>query len=157
MGNWKRRQYTIFYHFKVVSCFLYIGWKLGNSEEQTWKLQGNMTETNSLKTLALKVLQRNSKGNVEETEREIKGNCQETFTKVACKIWSEILQAHLWVVETDHDMGVLRSQGISEPIYTGDEIRKLKGMDKDSLKEIHKVKEVFDRSKIEEINRHDDR
>lgn len=71
--------------------------------------------------------------------------------RVAYKIWSEILQAYLWVVDTDQDMHSLRSQGISGAIYTGDEIEKLKSLGKDSLKEIHKVKEVFPESIVEEL------
>ena len=73
--------------------------------------------------------------------------------KVAYKIYSEPLQSYLWVVDTDQDMHILRSRGIKEAIYTADEIKKLKGMDKDSLKVIHKVKEVFENSRVEEITR----
>jgi len=69
------------------------------------------------------------------------------------KVYSEILQAYLWVVETDQDMHSLRSNGVTEAIYTHDEIRELKNMGKDSLKEIHKVKEVFENSKIIEVNK----
>ncbi len=71
--------------------------------------------------------------------------------KVAYKVYSEILQAYLWVVDTDEDMHSLRSQGVSEAIYTGDEIRKLRSLSKDSLKEIHKVKQVFPESIVEEV------
>ncbi len=68
--------------------------------------------------------------------------------RIAVKVYSEILQAYLWVVDTDEDM---HSQGVSEAIYTADEIKKLKGLSQDSLREIHKVKEVFENSKIKEI------
>lgn len=69
--------------------------------------------------------------------------------RVAYRIYSELLQTHLWVCETDKDMHSLRtSQGITEAIYTADEIRKLKGMNRESLKAIHKVKEVFENSEI---------
>lgn len=71
--------------------------------------------------------------------------------KIAYKVWSEILQAYLWVVDTNEDMHSLRSQGKTEAIYTGDEIRKLRSLSKDSLKEIHKVKEIFPESIVEEI------
>jgi hypothetical protein len=71
--------------------------------------------------------------------------------KVAYKVYSEILQGYLWVVDTDEDMHSLRSQGINEAIYTGDEIKKLKDIDKDALKDVHKIKEVFDKSVIEEV------
>jgi hypothetical protein len=75
--------------------------------------------------------------------------------KVAYRVYSEILQAYLWVVETNQDMHSLRSQGVPEAIYTAGEIRKLKGLNKESLKEINKVKEVFPDSTLEEINRHE--
>ncbi|OGW56026.1 MAG: hypothetical protein A2Y81_00795 [Nitrospirae bacterium RBG_13_43_8] len=77
--------------------------------------------------------------------------------RIAYKVWSEILQAYLWVVDTDHDMHSLRSQKVSEAIYAADEIGKLKGIDIDSLKVIHKAKEVFQHSKVEEINKSDNR
>ena len=71
--------------------------------------------------------------------------------KVAYKVYSEILQTYLWVVETDEDMHSLRSKKVSEAICTGEEIKKLKGLSKDSLREIHKVKQVFPESIVEEI------
>lgn len=70
--------------------------------------------------------------------------------RVAYKVWAEILQAYLWVVETAQDMHSLRYQGVTEAIYTADEIKKIRGISKDSLKEIHKVKEVFPGSTIHE-------
>lgn len=71
--------------------------------------------------------------------------------KVAYRIYSKILETYLWVVETDQDLHSLKSQGVAGAIYTGEEIQKLKGLGKDSLKEIHKVKEVFENSKVEQI------
>lgn len=67
------------------------------------------------------------------------------------KIYSELLGCCLWVVADDEDMRSLRLQGISEAVYTADEIKKLKGIDKDSLKAVHKVKEVFEDSKVEDL------
>lgn len=71
--------------------------------------------------------------------------------RAAYRIYSEILQAYLWVCETDADMHSLRGQGITEAVYTADEIRKLKGMDAEALKAIHQVKEVFENSEIKDI------
>jgi hypothetical protein len=73
--------------------------------------------------------------------------------KVAYKIYSEPLQAYLWVVASDEDTHFLRSKNVTDPIYTNEEIRKLKGIDKDTLKEIHKVKEVFELSQITEVKK----
>lgn len=72
--------------------------------------------------------------------------------KIAFKVWSEILQAYLWIVDTDEDMHSLRYQGISGAIYTHHEIKELKKLSKDDLKATHKVKEVFPGSTIEEVN-----
>lgn len=73
--------------------------------------------------------------------------------KAAYKIYSEILQAYLWVVETDQDMHSLKAQGITEAIYTFDECQKLKGLSKDSMKCIHNVKEIFENSKVNSVNK----
>lgn len=108
-------------------------------------------ETISLKALAQKVLERNKKGNSLETARNNDGNSTEI--RVAYKVYSEILGTCLWVVDTDEDMHSLRFQSVPEAIYTKDEIKRLKGIDKDSLKEIHKVKETFSESTIEEIKK----
>jgi len=73
--------------------------------------------------------------------------------KVAYRIYSEVLQAYLWVVDTDEDMHSLRSQGVKEAIYIQHETTKLKELSKEELNEIHKVKETFSESTVEEIKR----
>lgn len=73
--------------------------------------------------------------------------------KGAYRIYSEVLQAYLWIVDTDKDMHSLRAQCITEAVYSGDEIRKLKGMDVDGLKKVHKVKEIFPESIIKDVKR----
>ncbi len=73
--------------------------------------------------------------------------------KVAYRIYSEILQAYLWIAETDEDRHSLKSQGISESIYTSNEMWKLKGVSKEHLKAVHEVKTVFKDSKIEECKK----
>lgn len=70
---------------------------------------------------------------------------------VAYKVYSEILEAYLWVVNTDEDMHSLRSQGITESIYTGDELCKLKNVNKGTLKSIHEIKKVFETSRIDKV------
>ncbi len=71
------------------------------------------------------------------------------------RIYSEILQAYLWVVETEHDKGQLLSEGIQEPIYTHDEIKEMKGkgIPKDHLEQIHECKRVFKESIFEDVKR----
>ena len=71
--------------------------------------------------------------------------------KIAYKLYSEILQAYLWVVETKQDMHSLRAQGIAEAVYTSNDIQTLKGIDKEELKVIHRVKEVFPESTVENV------
>jgi hypothetical protein len=74
--------------------------------------------------------------------------------RVAYRIYSEILQAHLWVVDIDGDRKALRvSENVTEAIYTADEIWKLKGMDKEGLKAVHRVKNVFKNSMVEKVNK----
>lgn len=55
------------------------------------------------------------------------------------------------VVDTDEDMHSLRDQGVTYAIYTADEIQKLKDMDRDGLNATHRVKEVFEDSKVEQV------
>jgi len=76
--------------------------------------------------------------------------------KVAYRVYSKILQVFLWVVETDEDMKDLRGKNITEPIYTADEIRKLRGIDREDLKKVHRVKEVFENSKVEDFQQKKD-
>ena len=72
--------------------------------------------------------------------------------RVAYRIYSNILQAYLWVVADNKDREPIRdSQGVSAAIYTADEIKKLRKLSKEDLREIHKVKETFPESTIEEI------
>jgi hypothetical protein len=61
---------------------------------------------------------------------------------IAVKVWSESLQAHLWIVAYKDDIVAFRFQGITEPIYTTDEIRELKGIDSNLLKIVHML--LFD-------------
>lgn len=72
--------------------------------------------------------------------------------RVAYKVYSEVLQSYLWIVDTDKDMHSLRGQNVTEAIYTAGEIAELKKMPKEGLKEIHKVKEIFENSKVESSN-----
>lgn len=75
---------------------------------------------------------------------------QEAGRSVAYRVYSEILQAYLWVVDTDEDMKALKaSDKVTEAIYTHDEIRKLKGIDKEALKAVHRAKEIFQDSQVE--------
>ncbi|OGW55592.1 MAG: hypothetical protein A2Y81_11845 [Nitrospirae bacterium RBG_13_43_8] len=71
------------------------------------------------------------------------------------RIYSEILGCHLWVIETEQDLHYVKNQGHDEAAYTIDEIKKLKSLDRDSLKHIHQVKEIFPGSKIIEVTRKD--
>lgn len=77
--------------------------------------------------------------------------------RLAVRIYSEVLGCHLWIIETEQDLHYLRDQGqgTSEAVYTTDEIKKLKSLDKDSLKIIHQVKEIFPGSEIREVTKKD--
>jgi hypothetical protein len=89
----------------------------------------------------------------EEAIPLIQNGLIQPIEKVPYKVYSEILQSNLWIVETDQDMHSLRSQGITEAIYTADEIKELRKLSKEDLREIYKVKETFPESTIEETKR----
>lgn len=72
--------------------------------------------------------------------------------RVAYKIYSELLGCCLWVVADDADIQTLRAEGITEPVYTSIEINKLKEVP-EALKDIHRVKQVFPDSKVEDVKR----
>jgi hypothetical protein len=61
---------------------------------------------------------------------------------IAVKIWSELLQAHLWVVADKENIKLFTTHGLRGQIYTADEIQNLNCMDRDSLKALHTI--LFD-------------
>jgi hypothetical protein len=134
--------------------FPHLGMETGKLSLKTGNQSGNSMETTSLKALAHKVLQRNSKGNSTETDSFHEGKPEGVKVstqgpdRMAYKIYSEILQDHLWVVESASDMHSLRAQGVTEAIYTAQEIAELKGADKEQLQAVHKAKTVFPYSVI---------
>ncbi|MDA8103909.1 MAG: hypothetical protein M0Z71_00870 [Nitrospiraceae bacterium] len=71
--------------------------------------------------------------------------------RVAYRVFSEILQAFLWVVYGPEDMAALRARGIIEAIYTGQEITALRKLPKEALRTIHEAKEIFPGSRVEEV------
>lgn len=73
--------------------------------------------------------------------------------RVAYRIYSNILEAFLWVVQDDAGAEEIRAEGITGAVYTGEEIRKLRCMDKEGLKAIHNFKEVFQGSTVKEANK----
>lgn len=67
---------------------------------------------------------------------------------LAYKIYSDVLDACLWVCKTEADRRALRQQGITEPVYTTSEIVELKKMPKDckgqqALRCVYSIKAVF--------------
>jgi hypothetical protein len=73
--------------------------------------------------------------------------------RVAYRVFSEVLQSHLWVVYGPEDMHAIRTHGISEPVYSAEEIKKLKGASKEDLRTIQEVKTAFPASVVEDIER----
>lgn len=71
--------------------------------------------------------------------------------RVAYHVYSEILQTYLWVVDTDADRHTIRAKGIAEAIYSRQEIKKIMKLHGDDLRDIHKVKEVFQDSAVEQV------
>lgn len=77
-----------------------------------------------------------------------------TFVEIAAyKVYSEVLGCYLWVMDTDQDIHPLMARGVSETIYSHDEIKKLRELSREDMKDIHKVKEAFPESSIKEINK----
>lgn len=66
----------------------------------------------------------------------------------AVKIWSEILQEAIWVVETDRDVASVSADGVTDAIYTAEEIDRLKGTDKTLVIAAHRVKTAFNKSNV---------
>lgn len=75
--------------------------------------------------------------------------------RVAYKVYSNILQCFLWVVQDDADADKLIAEGISEPIYTGHEIVELKKLSRDDLRAIHEVKTIFEQAQVEDVKVND--
>ena len=80
--------------------------------------------------------------NEQDTKRASNESKNVKRNHVAAKVWSELLQAHLWVVADEEDIELFTTHGLRGEIYTADEIRKLNCMDRDSLKALHTI--LFD-------------
>jgi len=63
--------------------------------------------------------------------------------RVVVKIYSQLLEAYLWVVVDSRDVKALRPQGVIEPVYTPDEIARLKGLPTDGIRLTHRAKQTF--------------
>ena len=103
----------------------------GNSEADTIKARPLIAELKANKAGALKVLRR-------------------TY-----KIYSKILDEHLWIAANEAEMKKLIDEGTTEIIYTQDEVLKLKSqnLSDDAIKDIHKFKKSFRGSTIDEIEK----
>jgi hypothetical protein len=71
------------------------------------------------------------------------------IAKVAYRLYSEILGAFLWVVPDESCAKALRN--LTEPIYTADEVRSLKGLSMEGLKAVHRAKTEFEDSRVESV------
>jgi hypothetical protein len=69
------------------------------------------------------------------------------------KIYSKIIKDYLWIVVTDKERKELISEGIRDVIYTQAEVSQMidKGVSKEWLAAIHKIKKAFTGSRIEDI------
>jgi len=76
--------------------------------------------------------------------------------KMAFRVWSEILQAYLWIVETDQDMDAI-SELKGETINSFDEIKEMRKLSPEGIKQIHEVKKVFQGSKVRNVTRKDEK
>ena len=78
----------------------------------------------------------------EETTQDSDERKNGKHSHVAVKIWSEPMQAHIWVVADEEDIKVFKIHGLTDTIYTADEIQSLNCLDRDSLKDLHAI--LFD-------------
>lgn len=78
----------------------------------------------------------------QETKQASDESRNSKHSHIAVKVWSELLQAHLWVVADEEDIEVFTTYGLTGKFLTADEIQNLNCMDKDSIKAIHKL--LFD-------------
>ncbi len=69
------------------------------------------------------------------------------------RIYSEILNDCLWIVEAEQDRWKLASDGVIDPIYAHAEIREMKskGMTGNQLQNIHRFKKVFPGSTVDSV------
>lgn len=69
-------------------------------------------------------------------------------------IHSALLESHLWLVPDDRAADSLMAAGdVTCPIYTAQEIPKLKGLPIEALKAVHAVKAAFDGARIVSVAR----
>jgi hypothetical protein len=68
--------------------------------------------------------------------------------KAIYRIYSNILEDYLWVVETERDGGFLRKRGETGAVYTFDECQRLQGKDPQHLRAVHSVKKIFENSEV---------
>ncbi len=124
-------------------------------------------ETISLKSLALKVLERNLKGNQMETIPIIDGNFEDKnrvarkptkedvlslglsefkTQNLAVRIRSRILGEDIWLVSNEEARDHLKAEGLV--CYLANEIPHLKGLSLEALKKIHETRRIFEKSQI---------
>ena len=77
--------------------------------------------------------------NEQDTKRASDESKNVKRNHVAAKVWSEPLQAHVWVVADEEDIKVFTTHGLRGEIYTSDEILALNCMDRDSMKALHTI------------------
>ena len=71
------------------------------------------------------------------------------------KIHSRIIADYLWIVADKNELQGLVDEGITDTIYTLEEVSRMidEGVTKEELKSIHKVKNTFPSSIIEGISK----
>lgn len=66
--------------------------------------------------------------------------------------YSDILKAYVWIAKDRKELVALRaSEKISESAYTADELKMLKGIDKDEIEAIKNVKRIFELAIVQEV------
>mgnify|MGYP003991849071 CR=1 FL=1 len=71
------------------------------------------------------------------------------------KIYSKILEDDLWIVTTDRELKALVSKGITDVMYTQEEVSRMmdESVSEEGLKAVHKVKKSFSGAIVDSIER----
>ncbi len=98
------------------------------------------------------------KGRVLPLLEELKANKDKAIKELkrvrkTYKIYSKILKDYLWIAATDKELKELVSEGVKEVVYIQAEVSMLieEGVSKEGLEAIHKIKQVFLESRIEDV------
>ncbi|MBF0344581.1 MAG: hypothetical protein HQL06_10170 [Nitrospirae bacterium] len=87
-----------------------------------------------------------------ELETATETHIESTDANLNRRIFSKVLNCHVWIVPDADEVKRLRASGVTETIYTIDETRFLRGSKPEHLKAVNEVKTVFSDSRVVSSN-----